>query len=430
MCGIAGIFDLKGKRNIDKKLAEDLIGVLKHRGPDDDGYWNDSYAILVHTRLSIIDLSESGRQPMFNENESIVSTFNGEIYNFISLREDLIKKGYHFKGTSDSEILPFMYQEYGERMVDYLEGMFAFAIYDKVRKKLFVARDRLGIKPLYYHFNKESQNFYFGSEIKAIVVNKEVEKKVDYQAIYDYLGLNVIPEPATGFESIFALEAAHCLEVSEQGLEIWKYWDIDNISQINDSFKNAKEKLKCLINNSIKGQLIADARLGAFLSGGIDSSMVVANASRMVQNFPTFTVKFPDDKFDESSNAREVANHCQTDHHELVLKELSGDPRFINELIHHFDQPFADTSYIPTFLISKMMRENIKVALSGDGGDEILAGYHTFWFYKRIKMLSKIPHFFLRLLYWASGVLAFWKPDLVRQTRKTLGLAQKKNSEV
>ena len=430
MCGIAGLVDFSKQTKLDDKLAQKVVQTLKHRGPDDDGTWMDDTALFAHTRLSIIDLSESGRQPMTNANQTIVCTFNGEIYNFQSLKDKLVKMGHEFKGTSDAEILPYMYHEYGKAMLDQLEGMFAFAIYDKVNQKVFAARDRLGIKPFYYHFNPEDQRFYFGSELKAILVHNEVKKKVDHQAIYDFLGFNVVPEPATGFSGIYALEVAHSMEVTGKGVSIDKYWDLDKIKDVETDFENAKATLKGLVKYAVQSQLISDAPIGSFLSGGIDSSMVVANASKMVEDFPTFTVKFPDAKFDESINAREVADYCKTNHHELVLEESSGDPKLIHELIDHFDQPYADTSSIPTYLITKRMRESIKVALSGDGGDEILAGYHTFWFFRNIKKLSRLPNPLLKLAVALSMPIGWIKPDLARQLKKAATLAQMSNARV
>lgn len=430
MCGIAGIVDFKKNTTLDANLAQKIVKTLKHRGPDDDDYWFDETALFIHTRLSIIDLSESGRQPMLNADQNVVCTFNGEIYNFQILKDELIKRGHTFKGTSDAEILPYMYQEYGTGMLDLLEGMFAFAIYDMVNQKIFVARDRLGIKPFYYHHNPEKGLFYFGSELKAILVHEEVEKKVDHQAIYDYLGFNVVPEPATGFDGIYALEVAHCMEIDASGITTRKYWDVDAIEPIDNDFTQAKAELKGHVKYAVESQLMSDAPIGSFLSGGIDSSMVVANASRVVENFPTFTVKFPDAKFDESINAREVADYCKTDHHELVLEESSGDPRLIQELIDHFDQPYADTSSIPTYLITKRMRESIKVALSGDGGDEILAGYHTFWFYRNIKSVSKVPNFLLKIFSVLTKPLGMVKPDLARKLNKVFTLAQMSNARI
>jgi asparagine synthase (glutamine-hydrolysing) len=422
MCGIAGILSISGYGIVIEK-RQLLDSQLFHRGPDGGGFWEEEGALMVHRRLSIIDISQNGLQPFFSNDNNVVSIVNGEIYNFQELRKKLVGKGYRFKSNSDSEVVPHLYQEYGIEFVQQIRGMFAIAIYDRKLKKLWLVRDRFGIKPLYYHLSPDY--FYFGSELKAILCHPEVRKEIDWQAIYDYLSLCYVPEPMTGFLGIQALEPGCYLEVSALGANKIRYWDINQLHVQNIEFQNARDTIKELIKNSIAAQKVSDVPLGAFLSGGLDSATVVTTLSQLNGVQPkTFTVKFPDKDFDESPYAREIARINRTEHHELNIPEGDGDPNLFEKLLQHFDQPFGDSSAIPTYLISKKIREHVKVALSGDGGDEILGGYAIFWYFAYIKQLSALPKAFR---YIASGMIQLMSlasPNTSRQLRKALRLSQ------
>jgi asparagine synthase (glutamine-hydrolysing) len=429
MCGIAGILNFTPIpfRNKDSvNISAELI----HRGPDGHNEYHDEQVVLCHRRLSIIDLSSNGSQPFYNAEGNIITITNGEIYNFQSIRDRLENNGVNFKSTSDCEILPFLYEEKGIEFVKEIEGMFAIAIWDREKEKLFLARDRFGVKPLYYHINKE--RFYFGSELKAILVNNEVDRNIDWQAIHNFFSLCYIPEPLTGFKEIYALEPGHYLEISKGNLKKVCYWNVDDIQNSILTYKDAKEKVNHFLTESIRKQLIADAPLGAFLSGGIDSSTIVQKMRQILgeNDFDTFTVKFPDVDFDESAYAERISKIFNTTQHTFEIGAGKGDPLLIIKLLNHFDQPFGDSSAIPTFLISEKIKSNIKVALSGDGGDEIFAGYLLFNYYKFIKKLSHIPNSVKTILCKLLGRGKSIFPHKIRQLRKLLRLSSMEDHEL
>ena len=432
MCGIAGVFDFHLKNRIDKINIDDFFKEISHRGVDGRGKYLGTNIVLLHSRLSIIDLSESGAQPFYGRDNSIVCIANGEIYNFVSLKKMLGDKGYVFKGTSDCEILPFMYEEYGVKMVEKIKGMFAFVIWDAKYNKLVLFRDRFGIKPLYYHFSNDGK-FYFGSELKSILFHKDIELKVDLQAIHDYLSLCYIPEPGTGFQNIFALEPANYLEVCPEKSVKACYWDIDSIkNNYSDSYDSAKIKVNELLLKSVEGQLISDAPLGAFLSGGIDSSTIISKIHeiRKGKKFDTFTVKFPDKDFDESSYARLIAERFNTNHHLFEIKEGKGDIDLIKKLLNHFDQPFGDSSCIPTYLISEVVKHNVKVSVSGDGGDEIFAGYLLFSYFKFIKKIKLLPDVLISQIKFLLKIVKPVSANSYRKVVKLLDLSRLKDYEI
>ena len=395
MCGIAGILDLD--KQINKKDLHGMCEVISHRGPDGDGYYIDGSVGLGHRRLRIIDL-EGGKQPMTNEDSTVWITYNGEIYNFKDLQKDLTARGHHFHTHSDTEAIIHAYEEYGDDCVEHLNGMFAFCIWDKKRKRLFLARDRVGKKPLYYYLS--DKKFIFASEIKAIIQNKTVARNIDLTALRDYLVYLYIPPPKTIFKKIYKLPPGHCMVVdNKMNTTVSRYWDLkfnpDYSIKEQDWIEGLREKLL----NAVKIRLISDVPLGAFLSGGIDSSAVVALMSQIMdQPVKTFSIGFEEEEFSELKYARMVAKKFNTNHHEMVVNPDAIE--LLPELAWEFDEPFADSSAIPTYYVSKMAREHVTVVLSGDGGDETFAGYSRYasaCYYHSNH--DKIPAFLRRLIF-------------------------------
>lgn len=389
MCGICGIFLLDPRAEPERHLLKLMNRTMIHRGPDDEGYHVSGPVGLGMRRLSIIDLP-GGRQPITNEDETIWIVFNGEIYNYPELRSELVFKGHQFRTRSDTEVIVHLYEEMGEDCVTRLNGMFAFALWDSNRRSLFLARDRLGIKPLFYSY-EPGQSFYFASEIKAILA-APVSRRPDYQALYDYLSLMYVPTPATAFAAIRKLPPACVLTCSGDSLEIREYWDIPlpaNGEEESGTHDYEREILE-LVETAIRRQMISDVELGALLSGGLDSTMVAAVMARKLQiPFRTFTIGFDQKSYDEAPEARLVAQTLGTDH----LEETASPAMIasIPELLNSFDEPFADYSAIPTFLVSQLAARYVKVVLTGDGGDEVFAGYPTHVAYRVSRLFTMIP---------------------------------------
>ncbi len=422
MCGVCGIFRPEGR--VDEGVLRAMTATLAHRGPDDRSVHVDGAVGLGHTRLSIIDLSHAGAQPLTNEDGSVLCVFNGEIYNFRELRKSLENRGHQFRGRSDGEVLPHLYEEYGDALFDHLRGMFAIAIVDLRRRRLLLGRDRFGIKPLY--FADLGDQVVFGSEIKAVVAHPLVPRKVDLQAIHDYLGLLYVPTPSTAFLDVREVEPGAAIVWGggrwRQGHHFWSASE-DMPPVVRDA---STEEVGRSLDAAVTSQLVADVPLGAFLSGGIDSSLVVQSASSAQRGgdaFPAFTVGFPDPAYDESDAARIVAAACEVDHTVLRLQEGGADPDLVQELLVHFDQPFADSSAIPTFLVSRAIRDHVKVALSGDGGDEMFGGYERFWRAPALWRLRNIPGPLRRSLALLAGWADVLSPDRSRQLRKALDIS-------
>lgn len=388
MCGIAGklIFDQNSK--INKHLIEDMISKLEHRGPDDSGSFVDVNFGFGMSRLSIIDL-DTGHQPIFNKNGNLSIVFNGEIYNYKELKLELKSIGYKFKTNSDTETILYCYEEFGYDFIQKLNGMFAIAIWDKQKRQLFLARDRLGIKPLYYYLDNEK--LLFASEIKAILEDKTIEREINLNGMDLYFSYTYIPAPHSIFRNIFKLEPGHYLICNPEGINKKRYWDLSfsvNGMKKEDDFI---EEFNLLFNDSVKLRMISDVPLGAFLSGGIDSSAIVEAMSRnSTQPIKTFSIGFKGDKYhDETRFANLVSQKFETDH-----KVFHVDYDIINLLpkyISHFDEPFADYAAFPTYLVAKMAREHVKVVLTGDGGDEIFAGYKRHYAERIAKQYKKLP---------------------------------------
>jgi asparagine synthase (glutamine-hydrolysing) len=410
MCGIAGKFNYKTFEPVADELIQAMCDKIVHRGPDDYGVFIDGPVGLGHRRLSIIDLSEQGHQPMGSQNSRYWITYNGEIYNFLSLRKDLIALGYEFKSRCDTEVILYLYQEYGSACLDYLRGMFAFAIWDSKEQTLFLARDRIGKKPLFFY--DDGKTFIFGSEIKSILEDHTVKKEINYQAFYDYFKYLYIPDPKTIYQNIYKLEPGHFLVCSKQGIEKKEYWDVSFAEKNSKPLNEISEELYEILDESVKLRMISDVPLGAFLSGGIDSSCVVAMMA-LQKNDPvtTCSIGFDSEKYDEVRFAKIVAEMYETDHHELTVKENAAS--VIGKLPGYFDEPFADSSAVPTYFVSKLARRKVTVALSGDGGDENFAGYEKYYIddiENRIR--NKIPGFIRRpaFPYLASILSHFDKP--------------------
>lgn len=370
-------------------LLQDMNRSLTHRGPDDEGYYIDGPVGLAMRRLSIIDL-ESGHQPLGNEDSSIWIVFNGEIYNFQELKANLVKTGHTFRTSSDTEVIVHLYEEFGNDCVSKLNGMFAFAIWDSRTRGILLARDRLGIKPLFYCFDTRG-NFFFASEIKALL-KTSVDRAANLQALYDYASLMYTPTPDTAFLGIKKLEPATTLNCSLNGLYKNVYWDIPtpNAGEEDHSRISFTDEILNLIETSVRRQMISDVPIGSLLSAGLDSTTISAiMASRLNSPLKTFTIGFPQKSYDESTEARFVANEIGTEHFEKTVSPSMIES--IEDLLAFFDEPFADYSAIPTYIISKMASEHVRVVLTGDGGDEVFAGYPTHFAFKVSRMFRIIP---------------------------------------
>jgi len=396
MCGICGKIDLSGKE-VTHDLIKSMCDAFAYRGPDDEGQFISGSLGLGHRRLSIIDLSPAGRQPMGNEDESIRLVFNGEIYEFEKLRQDLQSRGHTLKSRTDSETIIHLYEEEGVDCLRHLNGMFAFGLWDNRSKRLWLARDRLGIKPLVYYW--DGRRLIFASEIKSILCDPDVSREIDPEALDLYLTLNYIPAPWTIFRNIRKLLPGHFLVLEKDRVSTKRYWDINRDNSLQreppcEDLHESKTRLRTLLEESVKRRLIADVPLGAFLSGGVDSSIIVALMSRnSTKAVKTFSIGYKDlPSFDETAYALEAATFNHTDHHEFKLGHkdiLDAFPAVLENL----DEPFADSSAVPTYIVSRETRNHVTVALSGDGGDELFAGYRMYLGEYWSGYYSKIPNF-------------------------------------
>ncbi len=370
------------------RLLRQMCDVIRHRGPDDEGVLVKNGVALGMRRLSIIDLV-GGHQPMSGEDGSATIVFNGEIYNFLELKTQLNALGHIFKTNSDTEAIVHSYEEHGPSCVDHLRGMFAFAIWDDRKQQLFIARDRVGKKPLYYTITPE-RTFVFGSELKVLLEHPEVRREIDPKAIDAYLTLGYVPDPLSIFRGIHKLPPGHYLTLADGKVNVSEYWDFKFSTEEPRSEGDYLDELRFLLDESVRLRLISDVPLGAFLSGGIDSSTVVALMARhMGQPVKTFSIGFHEDSFNELEYARLTAKKFGTDHHEFFVTPEICD--IVDELAWHFDEPFADSSAIPTYMVSKLAREHVTVALSGDGGDELFAGYTRYLVDRQRNAFSYMP---------------------------------------
>ncbi len=389
MCGIAGKIYFKQRQNITTDEVVAMTDTIHHRGPNDSGIFIDQNVGLGHRRLSIIDLSSAGHQPMCSANQKTWITFNGEIYNYLDLRRELEKDGVKFQSHTDTEVIIYLYHKYGVDCLKKLRGMFAFAIWNKDTRELFIARDRIGKKPVKYFYNENV--FIFASELKAILKNKEVAKEIDYSAIDQYLTFGYVPSPKTGYKNIYKLEPASYLLVRENGEVIKKeYWDINFSQKLDLSENEWEDKVLNKLKESVKIRLMADVPLGAHLSGGIDSSLIVALMSEQLsQPVKTFSIGFEEKNYDETKYARLVAQKYNTDHTEVIIKPDAT--AIISDLARQYEEPFADNSALPTWYLCQTTKQKLTVALNGDGGDESFAGYKRYEMMKLYKLLKYLP---------------------------------------
>ncbi|MEO0254225.1 MAG: asparagine synthase (glutamine-hydrolyzing) [candidate division WOR-3 bacterium] len=390
MCGICGILNKKEEK-INFEILKKMNETLKRRGPDDEGFYIEDNIGLAMRRLSIIDL-EGGKQPIFNEDKSICVIFNGEIYNFVELREELIKKGHFFKTKSDTEVIVHLYEEKGENFPEYLNGMFAIALWDKRKKKLILTRDIAGEKPLYYgDFN---DFFIFASELKAILANPLIKREIDLKVLNLYFTLEYVPSPYSIIKNIKKLKPGHTLIYENEKIKIKPYFKFEK-KKIEK--KDLLDYLDEIISDSVKIRLRSDVPLGIFLSGGIDSSTVTYYARKHSDLVKTFNISFKEPSFDESRFAKKVAFYLKTEHFEEAFDE-NKMLEILPEVFDFLDEPFADASILPTYLLSKYTRNFVKVALGGDGGDELFGGYPTYFSHKIMEIYKFLP-FYLKIFF-------------------------------
>lgn len=391
MCGLVGIVDLKGRREIDRALLTRMNESQAHRGPDEGGIHTAPGVGLGHRRLSIIDLS-SGQQPLFNEDGSVVVVYNGEIYNFQELGRELAELGHVFRTHCDTEVIVHAWEEWGKACVERFRGMFAFALWDRRRETLFLARDRLGVKPLFYAWLPDG-HVIFASELKGLLIHPGLPRETDLRAVEDYFAYGYIPEPKTVLQHAFKLPPGHTLTLRRKRpfMAPHQYWDVPFKSLGPIGAEEAAEELIDRLREAVKIRLIAEVPLGAFLSGGVDSSAVVAMMAEVLDDpVNTCSISFGDPAFDESRYAASVARHCRTNHH--VERVDPNDFDLIDHLARLYDEPYADSSAIPTYRVCELARKRVTVALSGDGGDENLAGYRRYrWHVHEERMRALVP---------------------------------------
>ncbi|MDX6693393.1 MAG: asparagine synthase (glutamine-hydrolyzing) [Blastocatellia bacterium] len=393
MCGIAGYIEDEGARSQEERerILDRMCRVIAHRGPDDQGTLVKGGVALGMRRLSIIDLA-GGHQPISGCGGAVTVVFNGEIYNYRELQPELEARGHRFQTHSDTEAIVHAYEEYGASSVSHLRGMFAFALWDDSKRELFIARDRAGKKPLYYTLTPEG-SLLFGSELKSLLEHPEFRREIDHEALDAYLTFGYVPDPLSIFRGVRKLPPGHHLTFSRGRVHVEQYWDFqyEPVEQQRGEEDYLKE-LRSLLDEAVRLRLVSDVPLGAFLSGGVDSSAIVGLMSRhMSQPVKTFSIGFHEDSYNELKYARVVARHFGTDHHEFIV--TPDICRIVDELAWHFDEPFADSSAIPTYMVSKMAREHVKVVLSGDGGDELFAGYTRYVVDRRRSAFSRLPRF-------------------------------------
>lgn len=373
MCGIVGILDTRPDAEVDPAVIESMLEAIVHRGPDDAGTYVDGPVGLGTRRLKIIDL-EGGHQPLSNEDGSAWVAFNGEIFNHADRRTELATHGHQFRTRCDTEVIVHEWEEHGEGCVDWLDGQFGFAVWDAPTRTLMLARDRLGIKPLYYSW--DGTRLVFSSEIKGVLASNLVPREVDLHSLYQYMGYEFVPAPATMFRGIHKLPAGHRLIVRNGQLDVQAYWDVQFAPE-DLSEDECVRTIRQLVGQAVEQRLMADVPLGVFLSGGLDSTAVLAFAREATtRSLPTFTIGYADKTFSEWDYARRAAKHYGTDHHEIVIEPIT--PEAIEHAVWHLDEPMTDLSSLPFHVLSRSAREHVTVCLSGEGGDEVFVGYDRF----------------------------------------------------
>ncbi len=402
MCGICGFFNFQqkqlpaGKDTILKSMTQRIY----HRGPDGEGFYFDKCTAMGMRRLAIIDL-QTGEQPQFNEDNSIAVVFNGEIYNFKEIKRNLIAKNHHFRSESDTEVIPHLYEELGEDFVHQLNGMFAIALLDKREKKFLLIRDRLGIKPLYYSI--VGNTLVFASELKSLLEFPGIKKELSLPAVYNYLTFECVSAPRTIFSHIHKLLPGEMAVAQHGKIRKTKYWQ-PHINKMTCSKGEIAEQIRETFLSAVKYRLISDVPLGVFLSGGMDSTLITGAASTFQANLKTFAIGFSEETFNELHYAKIASTHFNTNHQEMVLSYKKAID-LLPTIMNYLDEPLADASIIPTYLVSHLSRPNITVALSGDGGDELFLGYDTYKAYKVARFCRWMPRPLIRAAYSMSSLL-------------------------
>jgi asparagine synthase (glutamine-hydrolysing) len=419
MCGISGIVDLTGRREIDRDLLHSMNSRLGHRGPDGDGFHFEPGVGLGHRRLSIIDL-EGGRQPLYNEDETVVVTFNGEIFNFMEIEAQLLKLGHKFRTRCDTEVIVHAWEEWGEQCLQRFNGMFAFALWDMRRQQLFLARDRLGVKPLHYAMLPDGC-IAFASELKALLLHPGIRRDIDPHAVEDYFAFGYVPDPKTIYRDVRKLEPGAFISVRRGAGAVTpqRYWDVPLFGERHPSGSAEawQGQLRERLQEAVRKRLVSDVPLGAFLSGGIDSSAVVAMMREIgTSRILTCSIGFREPQYDESRYAQMVAEAKGTDHKTEVV--AASDYGLLDKLVDVYDEPYADSSAIPTYRVCELARRHVTVALSGDGGDENFIGYRRYrLFANEERLRSRVPLALRKHLFGALGTLypkLDWAPRVLR----------------
>lgn len=425
MCGIAGYLT-NSDPVLDPLLIRHMCDQIMHRGPDGFGYFVEGPVALGHRRLSIIDVA-GGKQPIGNEDGMIQVVFNGEIYNYRELREQLLSRGHRFTTHSDTEVLVHLYEDVGEQLPEFLNGMFAFAIWDARKRQLFLARDRFGEKPLYYSCSVPGLQFCFASELKALRVIPQFPTAIDPRSVSDFLAVSYVPDPGTIYQNVYKLGPGHSLTVGHAETRIRRYWQPRFEIEPDCNFDHAVEEIRELAADSVERRMISDVPLGGFLSGGVDSSSVVAFMCRRAPGqVKTFSIGFTDKDFDETAFARLTANRYQTEHHERVV--TPDILEMLDTLVRHYDEPFADSSAVPCLYLARMTRQFVTVALSGDGADELFGGYRRYFFAVFEERLRQwFPGWFRRSAIRAAGrwyPKFDFLPQVLRAKSTLMGVSQ------
>ncbi len=419
MCGIAGIVDLRAERPVDERLLQAMTGILAHRGPDGDGFHIEPGVGLGHRRLSIIDLA-GGKQPLYNEDHSVVVTFNGEIFNFAEIEAVLIQRGHTFRTRSDTEVIVHAWEEWGVECLKHFNGMFAFAVWDRRTRTLFVARDRLGVKPLYYAELADGR-LIFGSELKALLLHPDLPRRIDPRAVEEYFTFGYVPDPKTIYRDVRKLEpgAYFCAQRGQSRVNPVRYWDVPLNGERRPAEPAARweEELRARLKEAVRKRLVSDVPLGAFLSGGIDSSAVVAMMRDIgTDRVLTCSIGFQEPKYDESEFARMVAEAKRTEHKSEIVE--ASDYGLLEKLVGLYDEPFADSSAIPTYRVCELARRHVTVALSGDGGDENFIGYRRYRLFAMEEQIrNRIPEGLRRAIFGPLGRFypkLDWAPRVLR----------------
>ena len=425
MCGVCGIYEYKTHKRVDQQILAGMLSVLHHRGPDDAGVFFDKDVALGMRRLSIIDL-DGGKQPISNEDGSITTVFNGEIYNYLPLQEELEGRGHRLRTASDTEVIVHLYEDLGEECVQHLRGMFGFAVWDARKRRLLLARDRLGIKPLYY--TRAGGRLIFGSEIKAILQHPSVQVLLNHEGLNNFLSLKYVPAPQTMFEGIHALPPGYLLTCDENGVKVRRYWDLSFAKHRNGHLpeETYAEQLEALLRESVKLHLASDVPFGAFLSGGVDSSTIVALMSQFLSGpVKTYSVGFAGhgEKFSELPYARLVAKQFKTDHHEVFIRP-SHLVDLAQKVVWHLDQPLAEHATLANYMVAELASRDVKMVLTGEGGDELFAGYARYSGERLSPFFQRIP----QAVKWLALAASSHLPGLRRQKLALYALSQREEA--